>query len=389
MTFGFIFYWLVSFVFLSIGFYFNVSAGGIEFFRIWLKPLFILNFSWFVVIEIAFSLIYWTSFLLLNIIPLATPAILFLNGHHTEDPGLTFWICYSLIIYIIVMSPYFFLQYRLSFYFKRTIFKKLASSINATSIRFHGQSANLNLDQNLFTQLAARSGSTKQWVEDAIQDFKSKPGKEDKRFSVSIRGTDQMSWKINGVRAKFFEAVIDFDGEKKQVDRDGSVSYESYLTEVLFDGVVIVAEGILREPWRPTVFETERVFVGREKKNRPIHRENPLIMIYNALIYRIFATKSPASHENTLIEQFVEPKRLKLQSDSLFQFILCEQTNLYLFIKTELEGTAFDLNTNIPVSKSIDLFKQDLDLVKIAMNEISKVLTIVEGENESYSKDVA
>ena len=69
MTFGFGFYWIISYVFLRIGFYFHVGTVGIEFLRLWLKPLFIINFLWFVVIEIVFSLVYWTSFLLLKILP--------------------------------------------------------------------------------------------------------------------------------------------------------------------------------------------------------------------------------------------------------------------------------------------------------------------------------
>ena len=153
MTFGFIFYWIISYIFLKVGFYFNVGAGGIEFFRLWLKPLFVINFSWFVVIEIVFSLVYWTTFALLKILPFVTPAILFVNGFHSDDPGLFSWLFYSLIIFCIVMTPYFFLQYKLSFHFKKTIFTKLASSINARSVQFHGQASKLNLDQNLWFQL--------------------------------------------------------------------------------------------------------------------------------------------------------------------------------------------------------------------------------------------
>ncbi|MFN9960431.1 MAG: hypothetical protein ACK55I_45690, partial [bacterium] len=100
-------------------------------FRLWLKPLFVINFSWFVVIEIVFSLVYWTTFVLLKILPFVTPAVLFVNGLHSNDPDIISWLFYSIIIYFIVMIPYFFLQYKLSFHFKKTIFTKLASSINA------------------------------------------------------------------------------------------------------------------------------------------------------------------------------------------------------------------------------------------------------------------
>ena len=389
MTFGFIFYWLISYIFLKVGFYFNVGAGGIEFFRLWLKPLFVINFSWFVVIEIVFSLVYWTTFALLKILPFVTPAILFVNGFHSDDPGLFSWFFYSLIIYFIVMTPYFFLQYKLSFHFKKTIFNKLASSINTRSVQFHGQVSKLNLDQNLFTQLAARNVKAKQWVKDSIKDYESKPGNEDKRFSINNIATDHMSWEINNVKAEFFESVIEFDGEIKHVDKDGDVSYKSEFKEELFDGIVILVENIFREPWKPTVFETERIFIGKEKKNRTIHKQNFLIKLYDDIVFKSFATKAGVSYNNSLVEQFIEPDKLKIQTESLIQFILCDQNNLYLFLKTELEGTAFDLNMNIPTKKSMELFKQDLDLVQSAMGEISIILNYIEDNNMKYGKEVA
>jgi hypothetical protein len=119
MTFGFICYWLISYIFLKIGFYFRVGTGGIEFLRLWLKPLFIFNFSWFVVIEIVFSMVYWTTFVLLKILPIVTPAVLIVNRSHSNDPGFFPWLVYSLIIFCVVMIPYFILQVQLSFYLDR------------------------------------------------------------------------------------------------------------------------------------------------------------------------------------------------------------------------------------------------------------------------------
>lgn len=389
MTFGFIFYWFISYIFLKAGFYFNVGAGGIEFFRLWLKPLFVINFSWFVVIEIVFSLVYWTTFALLKILPFVTPAILFVNGFHSDDPGLFSWLYYSLIIYLIVMIPYFFLQYKLSFHFKRTIFTKLASSYNAKRALFHGQSSKLSLDQNLFTQLAARNAKAKQWVQDSIKDFESKPGNEDKRFSIRNTSTDHMSWELNNIKGEFCESVIEFDGEIKFVDDEGETSYTSEYKEELFDGVVIHLKNILKEPWEPTVFETERIFIGKEKKNRTIHKQNFLIKFYDDFVKVVFSRKDVVSYKNSFIEQYIEPKKLKIQTESLFQFIFCEQNNLYLFLKTELKGTAFDLNMNIPTKKSMELFKQDLDLVQSAMGEISIILNYIEDNNIKYGKEVA
>lgn len=389
MTIGFIVYWLISFCFLKLGFYFKVGAAGIEFFRLWLKPLFLINFSWFVVIEIIFSLVYWTTFVLLNILPFVTPAVLFVNGFHSNDPGIFFWIIYSIIIFCIVMTPYFILQNKLSFYFKKTIFTKLAHSQNAKNLIFHGQSAKLNINQQLFTQLAAKDEITKKWVKSSIEDFQSKTGNEDKRFSISNTATDHMSWELNDFKTAFFEAVIKFDGEIKTISHRGKVSYRSEYTKELFDGIVIIVENVFTEPWKPTVFETERLFIGKEKKNRTIHKQNFLIKLYDNIVFKTFATTKAVTYKNSSIDQYVEPAKIKIRTESLFQFILCEQNNLYLFLKTELEGTSFDLNMNIPVKKSMELFKQDLDLVESAIGEVSCILQYIEDNNMDYCKEVA
>jgi hypothetical protein len=366
-----------------------MGTGGIEFLRLWLKPLFVINFSWFVVIEIVFSLVYWTTFVLLKIIPFVTPAILFVNGFHSDDPSLFAWLFYSLIIFCIVMTPYFLLQFKLSFYFKKTVFSLLAKSINAKKIVFHGQSSKLNIDQNLFTQLAAKDEKSKNWVKFSIEDYQSNPGNEDKRFSIKNTATDHMSWELNNVKADFFEAVIEFDGEIKTVDNKGKVCYNSEYKKVLFDGVVIIVENVFRESWKPTVFETERQFIDKAKKNRAIHKENSLIKLYNDIVFKTLATNKTVSYKNSSIDQYFELEKLKIQTESLFQFIFCNEKDIYLFLKTELEGTAFDLNMNIPVKKSMELFKEDLLLVNSAINDLQLILKFIEDNNIKYGAQVA
>jgi hypothetical protein len=389
MTVGFLFYWLISYFFLKIGFYFNVGISGMEFFRLWLKPLFILNFSWFLVIEAVFSLVYWTSFVLLKIIPYTTPAILFVNGLHSDDPGIMSWLIISVIIYCVVMIPYFFLQHKLSFYFKRTIFTKIAKSINAKNSRFHGQSARLALNQNVYTQLAARDEKIKEWIKNSIENHQSSPGDEDKRFSIENIATDQMSYEINNISVEFYEAEIKFDGTKKVLDSKGNATYKSTLEKELFDGIVIIVKDMFKESWEPKLFETERIFIGKEKKNRIIHKQSFFIRLFNDIVFKTISTKTTAEYNNSKIEQYNKPEKLKIQTESLFQFIFCDKNDLYLFLKTELDGTSFDLNMNIPVKKSLELFKEDLSLVNSAIDEIQLILKFIEDNNIKYGEQVA
>jgi hypothetical protein len=389
MTIGFISYWLISYFFLKIGFYFNVGTGAIEFFRLWLKPLFMLNFTWFLIIEIVFSLVYWTSFILLKILPFVSPAILFVNGLHSDNPGLFTWLFYSLVIYFVVMIPYFFLQYKLSFYFKSTIFSKIAKSIKAKNSKFHGQSAHLNLDQNLYTQLASNDEKIKKWIKNSIENHESNPGDEDKRFSIRNTATDQMSLEINNKSVKFFEAVIAFDGAEKYVDKDGKKRYRSTLEKELFDGIVIVAKDIFKEPWEPNLFEMERTFIEKGKKIRAIHEQSFLISLYNDIVFKSISSKTPVSYNDSKVEQYTNPEKLKIQTESLFQYIFCDKNDLYLLLKTELDGSSFDLNMNIPVKLSEELFKEDLSLVHSAINEIELIIKFIEENNIKYESQVA
>jgi hypothetical protein len=378
MTTGFIFYWLLSFVFLKLGFYFNVGDLAVEFFRIWLKPLFLINLLWFLIIEIVFSLVYWTSFALLKIIPFLTPAILFVNSLHSENPGSMSWLFYSLVIFCVVMTPYFFLQFKLSFYFKRTIFTKLASSLNAKNSKFLGQSANIVLDQNLYTRLAAKDQKIMEWVEKSLQDFSSSKGNEDKRFSIKMTGTDHMSWEINNINAHFFEGLIEFHGIEKFYDRHGKTQYKLVLNKKLFDGIVIFVENILKDSWSPTIFETEQIFADNEPKNRKIHNSSFFTKLYSNLVFKSMASKTGAAYDDTNLQQYVLPEILKIKTNSLFQYIICDNQNLYMLVHTDLENTAFDLNMNIPVKNSIEYFEHDLELVKNAIGEIELILKVIE-----------
>ena len=377
MTGGFIVYWLISYLFLKLGSALNVGVGVIEFFRIWLKPLFFINFLWFLIIEIIFSLIYWTLFLLKSVIAFLIPVFKVMNSTHPEKGSFFWWLVISILIYIVVMTPYFFLQFKLSFHFKRTIFTKLAATFNAQKTKFHAQSRGLKINQNLFTQLAAKDSQVSQWVKNSLEDFSSKPGNEDKRFSISMTSTDYMSWEINNIKSDFFEAVINFKGEAKHTDSEGKTSYKTALEKELFDGIVILIEDALESPWSPTIFEIEQNFNEKKIKNRAIHKQNFLISLYNDIVFKTIATDSTAAYNNSQLTQYIVPEKLKINTDSVIPYIMCENRNIYLFLHTDLESTSFDLNMNLRVRESMELFKQDLTIVQTAISEIEPILTAI------------
>ncbi len=371
----FITYWVVTYVLLKSVFSFNVGVKTIEFFRLWLKPLFIINFSWFIAIEFVYSLIYWTSFLLLQVLSFFSPAIRFLNSFmKSDDPAFFTWIIYSVVIYLVVMTPYFILQYKLSFYFKRNIFTKLAPSFNATLSKFRGQTGGSEINQLLYTQLAAKDESIKDWVTKSLEDHASSPGFENKRFSIQMTATDNMTWEINNIKAEFYEGVIDFKGEKKIITRDGKTKYETAIEKELFDGIVICLENILENSWATTVFEVQQPETEKKVKNREIHKQKFLIRLYNDFVLKVILSKSKAETKGSNLAEFVPPEIIQIATNSSIQYLICEKNNMCVLLHTNLENTAFDLNMNIPVKESMELFKQDLSMVHSAMNDIPQIL---------------
>jgi len=377
----FIAYWLITFLLFSISFKAKVGMWAVEFYRLWLKPLFLINFFWFIIAEIAFSLVYWTSVVLLSIIPFVSPAILYLNRLHTDNPSFWSWVFYSVILFLIVMSPYLFLQHKLSYYFKNTLYLKLAKTFQATSARFLGQTGGFELNMHVFTQLAARQETVINWIHQSLQDIIHSPGREEKRFSVDITSTDHMSWEINTVKGEYFEAVISFTGQQKYIER-GKVNYKDVLHEELFDGIIILLEDALEQSWQPAIFELDQN-VNSRPKIRPIHKQGFFISIGNLGLTGL-GRKSAITHSNTTPEQYFIPEKIKIEGASNIQYVACNEKNLYLLVCTDLENTAFDLNMNIPVRESIELFKRDLSIVQAAMSEVG---TIKARLNEKFDSD--
>jgi hypothetical protein len=115
-----------------------------------------------------------------------------------------------------------------------------------------------------------------------------------------------------------------------------------------------------------------------EPKNRKIHNSSFFTKLYSNLVFKSMASKTGAAYDDTNLQQYVVPEILKIKTNSLFQYIICDNQNLYMLVHTDLENTAFDLNMNIPVKNSIEYFEHDLELVKNAIGEIELILKVIE-----------
>jgi hypothetical protein len=190
-----------------------------------------------------------------------------------------------------------------------------------------------------------------------------------------------MSWELKNKKSSFFEAVIQFTGESKYIDEDGKTSYKTSLEKELFDGIVIFIEDVLDNPWSPTIFEIEQNIFEKKSKIREIHKQGLLISLYNDIIFKTMATDSTATYRNSQLTQYAAPEKLDIKTDSIIQYIMCEHKSMYLFVHTDLENSSFDLNMNIRVKESMELFKQDLTLVHSAIGEIEPIVKMLNEKN--------
>jgi hypothetical protein len=190
-----------------------------------------------------------------------------------------------------------------------------------------------------------------------------------------------MSWELKNKKSSFFEAVIQFTGESKYTDEDGKTCYKTSLEKELFDGIVIFMDDVLDNPWSPTIFEIEQNIFEKKSKIREIHKQGLLISLYNDIVFKTMATDSIATYRNSQLTQYAAPEKLDIKTESIIQYIMCEHKSMYLFVHTDLENSSFDLNMNIRVKESMELFKQDLTLVHSAIGEIEPIVKMLNEKN--------
>ncbi len=374
MTVGFAAYWLISFTFIKFGAYVNAGENVIEFFRLWLKPLFALNFTWYILIEIIYSLIYWTKFLLFSVLSFFSPLAGFLNYFKPKEAVFFWWLFWSIVIYLVVMIPYFYLQFKLSNHFKKIIFSKLSKSLSLNKAEFKGQIGGIAIPELFFPQIAYRYDNILDWIKTSIADYSNLKDKEPHRFNFDFVTMDYMSYEYNKRHIEFCEAEIKFKGEEMYIDNEGKRKYSTKIDEELFDGVVICFKDFFDRNRNLTILECENSLKGVEKKkHREIHKEKFLIRIYKEIIFKSLATQIAPTYQSLNIEDCIQPKKIKLETQGNIQYLICEQKNLFLFLHTDLESTAFELNMNISVKQSMELFKQDLSLVIQTVNEIDAI----------------
>lgn len=359
-TLVFVLYWIGTFAILMAGRFAALGLGFLEFMRIWIKPLFWMNFVYFAVVEAIFSAIYWLSYGLMNLTGFMRPMNALFRAVQPSagsNPAVETWVFISLIIFAVIMIPYIFIHTRVSHYFKRSLLALLAPEFGLDNARLVSQRPDRLLLSTFVRRLVATDAGEREWIHSCFD-----PG-IDRKFELSTTNSDHFHCQVGGKPVDFWESEVTLNRLSPVTDSDGKKRYESDRRKV-FDGIVLRLEGVMRSEWTPELFVVER---GQDRAagHREKHRQGFFIWIIEMLGR---GGSEHGSEGNSTAADYPEPlaqgQGLALAEGGNIRFACAESGNLYLFVDTGLEGSTFDMNQNIGMRRNVDLFRQDLELVR-------------------------
>jgi hypothetical protein len=366
-------YWVLSMAFLAFGKSRSAGSGFLEFMRLWLKPLFWMNFMYYLAIEAVFTAVYWFGYVLskttafpvgLNLLgrifaPLYNALFRMIPTSSGGDTAVETWIFLSLVLFAIIMIPYMVVHFGVTGYFKKFVFKTITDHLRIPHARFVTQKPDTMLDSGLVNAVVSQDATAREWIRKTFEEQSPGYGGDPKKFSLSATNADHMQWQLDNLQFDFWESEIQIEKKTPRRDSEDKLSYNSdYHT--CFDGLVIRVNDFL-----PAGYETALYIVDSESRSadhRPAHEQGFLISLIE-----ILGGKGMGLHKDessTSLQDFPDSLfSLELENARNLRFVGTDGTSLLLFAESHLSGTMFDFNQNIPVSQSIELFSRDLEFV--------------------------
>ncbi|MBF0266872.1 MAG: hypothetical protein HQL46_16535 [Gammaproteobacteria bacterium] len=393
----FIVYWILSMVFVSIGQLVNGGNLFLGFMRLWVKPLFLMNFVYFVVAEVIFSAVYWGGYVFSKIASLSyigfigRPLEIFYNflfriipTSSGGDGAFETYLFISVVIFFIIMIPYIVVHLRLTSFFKKAIFKNITTELKISEAQFITQSPGKLLPSELVNYLVSQDTKAKNWIVKTFEEQSSNFQGDPKKFSLGTMNADHMKWTLNNQHFECWESRIDIDRKTPSRDSEDKLSYKSDKHTCL-DGLVIKVNDIFTHEVGTKLYEVNSAI--QTAINREQHAQGFWISIIE-----IFS-RGVGKHQNesnTSLDDFPDTLfNIKLNDSLNLKYAGTQGKSLYLFIETRLDGTMFDFNQNIPVSKSIELFLEDLQFVLKHCQLVGEVKQVIQSLESESLKAIA
>ena len=338
----------------------------LEFMRLWIKPLFWMNLSYFVVVEITFSAVYWAGIATIRFSTWLTGwswltypmegMFRLVNGVRGEDPYVSLWLIISIVLFAVVMAPYSFVHRRLGLRFKQLAFRIASTSIGVRSAEVISQAPSKLLPSALVCQLVSSFPRPRRSIHSIFSRANSDRDPP-RKFEINAHNSNHMSWDIADTSTEFWESEIAFD--EQTINERGS-GYDSDTT-TYFDGIVLRVEDAMDEEWEPSLFRVENVH-GVATDSRSRHGQQGFWMRVIDLLGRGLATHA-TSEDSTSTSYPAQIPHLDIELGGKVAFVGVDRRTLFLFVPTGFEGGGFELPMNVGVRESVAAFERELQRI--------------------------
>ena len=382
-------YWILSFALVTVGARIGGGKGFLEFLRLWLKPLFWMNFIYFLAFEALVSIVYWAGYALVSASSVRTPwpflnfvqkilssifAPLYdalfraIGTGGSGGAGFAAWVFISLLLFVIIMIPYKIVHRRTTAFFKKLIFRDLCRSHGLPNGKFITQTPSNMLPSHLVRRIASSKDTAREWIISAFRENQLGFEGDPRKFHLGAHNADHMQWEIEGRVVDFWESNIYLLKRSPYRDEKEKLAYKRKY-ETCFDGVAIRINDVLPAGWSPDLYA---IGEGPATGHRAQHKQGILLTLIEAILR---GSGSHGSEQDSGLDQYpVAITELDVGKEHSLRFVGVDQKSLYMFLETGLEGTMFNFNMNTKIARSEALFLEDLQLVLHHYQMIDRVL---------------
>jgi hypothetical protein len=364
----FILYWIATILLIVFGRWSARNLKFLEIMRLWVKPLFWMNFLYFAVAEVAFSALYWIGAFAMKVTGFMAPMNALFRAVKPAtgaDPMFYTWLFISVIIFLIIMTPYIFVHLRLTSFFKKVVLKMLAVEFRATNEKLVNHSPNILLPTFFVQSIVGLKDGAREWIESCSDG--------DNKFNVDTVNADHMHWEMSNYSMDFWEFQINFNLEIPGKDTDGKLSYTTD-TKICFDGLTIRIEDVFSQHLPQGIF---KIVDGELKEGH--RKENDQGLFIGIIDASLTGGGMHSTDEDSGLDNYPgSMSELSLGTRHNIRYIGVDGKSLFILIPTGLDSTMFNFNMHIPAKESVALFQEDLSVVKSGVDVISAIVSSVE-----------
>ena len=342
----------------------SIPLGAFELYRQALKIFFWYSMGVYLIVETVFTLFFIQVQIVSLVWPRAMVGMFSLIGVHEDRSSFELWVTYSLLLLVLVMSPYMLTLNVVTRNFKRTALAIAQRILGAgQSLRIVSFRPKRLLPGRFPREMVKRNKAAMLWVERTLP----ADPHPTTRFSVTSENQDLIEFTDRETRLEFWESEVTFEGEIKKKNSDGKTVWETEVSETLFNGLCVRVRDAFDEPRHVLMIQAREI--DEEAKKKTVREEHHYNFIAGILTYvwsGIHDNKLLDSKGCTLDDFQGEAARDDTlgELDENLHYVATKGRDLYLFVHTGLSGNLFEFHLSENVRRNVELFECDLEFVR-------------------------